>query len=283
MSTQSPEPGCTVKPAISTAPRKVSVNGTVLSRAAIARETQNHPSDTPIEAWKAAARALVVRELLLQEARRLGVPAEPARDEDGRRETDEEAMMRALVEREVVTPVPDETTCRRYYEMNRARFRSPGIVEASHILIAARPDDAQARATACETAAMLIGELAADSARFAELARAWSACPSAATGGNLGQILPGTTVPEFEAALAALAPGETSAKPVETRYGVHVVRLERRIEGRDLPFELVAGRIADYLAERSRRTALAQYLARLAARAEVVGVDLPVPADLNVH
>ena len=53
-------------------PVTVSVNGVVMPRDAIARETQHHPADTPILAWQAAARALVIRELLLQEARRLG-------------------------------------------------------------------------------------------------------------------------------------------------------------------------------------------------------------------
>ena len=34
----------------------------------------------------------------------------------GRRETDEEAMMRGVVEREVAVPEPDDETCRRYYD-----------------------------------------------------------------------------------------------------------------------------------------------------------------------
>ena len=97
---------------------------------------------------QAAARALVVRELLLQEARRLGVAAEPLADDDGRRETDEEALIRALVEREVRVPDPDEARCRRYYEQNLRRFRSPDIYEAAHILFAAAPGDGDARAAA---------------------------------------------------------------------------------------------------------------------------------------
>ena len=36
--------------------------------------------------------------------------------------------------------------------------------------------------------------------RFGEVARAWSDCPSATQGGQLGQIGPGDTVPAFEAA-----------------------------------------------------------------------------------
>ncbi len=51
----------------------VNVNGVTIPRDRVAREAQHHPSRTPLEAWKAAARALVVRELLLQEARRLEV------------------------------------------------------------------------------------------------------------------------------------------------------------------------------------------------------------------
>jgi peptidyl-prolyl cis-trans isomerase C len=53
--------------------RGVSVNGVAIPRGLIAREIQYHPSRTPAEAWKAAARALGIRELLLQETRRLAV------------------------------------------------------------------------------------------------------------------------------------------------------------------------------------------------------------------
>ncbi|WP_295814917.1 tRNA (adenosine(37)-N6)-dimethylallyltransferase MiaA, partial [uncultured Nitratireductor sp.] len=50
-------------------------------------------------------------------------------------------------------------------------------------------------------------------------------------------------------ALLALEPGALCAAPVETRYGFHIIRLERRHEGRELPYEAVAERIADYLRE----------------------------------
>ena len=63
-----------VKPALTRKPEAVSVNGVAISREEIAKETQNHPASKPMEAWLAAAHALAVRELLLQEARRLDVP-----------------------------------------------------------------------------------------------------------------------------------------------------------------------------------------------------------------
>jgi hypothetical protein len=85
--------------------RVVSVNGIVISQDAISREVQNHPSPTPIAAWTAAARALVVRELLLQEARSCGIKAASLTDESGRRETGEETLIRGLIETCVTTPI----------------------------------------------------------------------------------------------------------------------------------------------------------------------------------
>lgn len=252
----------------------VRVNGVEIPHDAIARETQNHPASKPIAAWQAAARALVVRELLLQEARRLGIAPAPRCEEGGRRETEDEALIRSLVEQEVVTPEPDEAACRRYYEQNRRRFRSERIFEAAHILFAARADDAEAYAEAEGTAIAVLTELREQPQRFGALARTCSACPSAAQGGNLGQITAGQTTPEFEQALEALAPGAISQAPVKTRYGLHIIRLDRKIDGAELPFEAVASLIADYLRESVTRRAMAQYIARLVSKAQIAGVVL---------
>jgi len=251
----------------------VSVNGVTIPRDAIVREMQNHPAGKPIAAWQQAARALAVRELLLQRARHLGLAAAPVSDDDGRRETDEEALTRAVFEREVRVPEPDDTSCRRYYESNKARFRSADIYEAAHILFAALPSDARAYAQARADADSVRAALQQKPESFAALAQAHSCCPSAAQGGNLGQLTRGQTTPEFEQALIALAPGAISA-PVATRYGVHIIRLDRRTEGEQLPFEHVAGRIADYLRDAVMRRAAAQYIARLVSAAQISGIAL---------
>jgi peptidyl-prolyl cis-trans isomerase C len=226
-------------------PITVSVNGATIAREAIVREMQHHPAEKPISAWQEAARALAVRELLLQRARHLGLTPVPIGDDAGRRETDDEALIRALLEREVTVPEPDEETCRRYYERNQTRFRSPDIYEASHILFAAVANDREAYAQARADAEAVLAALQERPESFAALAEAYSRCPSAAEGGNLGQLTRGQTTPEFERALTALTPGETCAEPVATRYGFHIIRLDRRHEGRTLPYEAVAARIAD--------------------------------------
>jgi peptidyl-prolyl cis-trans isomerase C len=255
-------------------PVSVSVNGVAIPRDAIAREVQHHPASKPVAAWQSAARALVIRELLLQQARRLGIEPTLCTDAGGRRETEEEALIRALLEQEVATLEPDEAACRRYYEQNRRRFRSCPIYAAAHILLAAHKDDARGYAQARRNAKSMLAELKLRPERFAELARSHSACLSAAHGGSLGQITNGQTTPEFEQALKALTPGSISQAPVATRYGLHIVRLDDKVDGAELPFELVAARIAAYLRENVTRKATAQYIARLVSAAEIIGITI---------
>lgn len=275
--------GCSRKNALAQGGRTVvSVNGAIIPHDAISREAQNHPAPTPIAAWTAAARALAVRELLVQEARARGIEASPLSDEAGRRETDEEALIRSLMETCVKTLLPDENACRRYYEQNAARFRSPDIFECSHILIAARRDQAAAFEAARARAAAIRARLLDDPSAFADMAAAHSDCPSRATGGNLGQVTSGMTTPEFERVLLGLKVGEISPL-VETRYGFHIILLARRLAGGLLPFAAIRPQIASHIAARSRRIAIAQFIALLVARAEIAGVDLPSPSDLRVH
>ncbi len=249
----------------------IRVNGAEIAPDLIAAEAQNHPAATPDRALEAGARALVIRELLLQRACQLGLKPDPVIDGDNRRETDEEALIRQLLDREVSIPEADDAACRRYYDNNRHRFHSPDLFEAAHILIAADPADEKAYAAATEMASSIITTLAGDPAAFSALARTHSDCTSAAQGGILGQITKGQTVPEFETFLFNLEEDQICPVPVKSRYGVHVLRLDRRIPGRDLPFEKVRDRIAEYLSEASWRRAVSQYIRILVGQADIRG------------
>jgi peptidyl-prolyl cis-trans isomerase C len=262
---------CSIKDALPK-PKTLSVNGVIIPREDVAREIQNHPADKPILAWQAAARALIVRELLRQESLRLGIAAEPESDAEGRSETAEEAAMRALIALEVTTPEPDEASCLCFYEQNLTRFRTGDLFEAAHILIAAPRDDLAARDAARTQADEILAAVTAEPQNFAAYARERSDCEtSAREGGSLGQLSSGQTVAEFETGLARMKAGEVAV--IETRYGFHVVRLDHAAPGKLLSFELVHERIANYLAERVRRHALAQYVAVLAGRAEISGAS----------
>ena len=251
-----------------------SVGGREIPADAIAAEAQHHPAPDAAAAWNAAAEALAVRQLLLDEAERLGIAGGERFDPDGRPLTEEDARIDALLEQEVRVPQADEPACHRFYDTHRARFSSPVLVEAAHILIEADPADEFAMGLATGDARMLIRQLQAEPERFAELARTRSACPSGQEGGNLGQVGPGQMVKPFEEALFAMAEHSLCPQPVKTRFGVHVIRSGRRTEGRQLPFEAVQEAIAGYLEEASYRRAAAQYIAILAEQAGVSGVAI---------
>jgi peptidyl-prolyl cis-trans isomerase C len=250
------------------------VNGERITEDAINREAQHHPAASPAESRAAAARALVVRALLLQRARVLGLKAEACIDGEGRIETEEEALVRQTLEREAEIGSPSDAECRRYYEVHQAEFTAPELFEASHILYEPLSDGPEGEAFARSQAEACIIELTRRPEAFADMARRDSSCPSGAQGGSLGQLQRGDLAVEIERALSPLNQGEIATGAVRTRFGWHVVRLDRRIEARVMSFECALPRIRERLAARAWVTGAARYVARLARAARIEGLKL---------
>lgn len=247
---------------------RIKVNGVALAAESIARELQYHPAPNRQEAVFLACQALVIRELLQQRIQALGLQVTPQAGEPA-----EEAAIRALIECEVPLPVADEAACQQFFERNRQRYASAPLLAARHILLACPADDADERDAMRAQAEQLVSQLQQPGADFAALAMAHSACPSKAQGGALGQISKGQTVPEFERQLFRLPLGLAS-QPLESRYGFHVVWVDKRIEGQLLPYEAVEGSIRAELNQRVWQVAVAQYLKGLVGEADIQGIIL---------
>ena len=250
----------------------LTVNATTVPPEAIAREAALHADAPDPEA--AARRALAVRELLLQRAGELGLlegalPRE--RVSFAGRDQEDEVIARVL-EAEVRTPAPTEQECRRHYDTHRDRFASGELVEARHILFAITPGTPVAALRA--HAEGVLAALRAAPEAFAERARELSNCPSGQHGGSLGQFGRGTMVPECDRAVFGTTATGVLPALVATRYGFHIVAVERRIPGVQLPFEAVAARVAESLSARVEARALRQYVEVLAGRASISGADL---------
>ncbi|MDP3264193.1 MAG: peptidylprolyl isomerase [Tabrizicola sp.] len=256
----------------------VSVNGVEIPAAAIAAEAQNHPAPPgkPGLAWRAAARALALREACLQAARAEGVKATAMEAAPGQWETEDEALIRAFLEARIAPVEPDEHSLRAAYDAAPDRFRAPDLWEAAHILIPAQPGTPGTEAKALALSTALATELAQAPKRFPDFAARHSACSTAKSGGLLGQIGPGDTAPEFEAALVGLNPGQVTQTPVRTRFGFHIIRLDAHARGEILPYATVRPRLADA----ARKVAWAQAARALAQdlmqRAEIRGLT---PSD----
>lgn len=64
-------------------------------------------------------------------------------------------------------------------------------------------------------------------ADFAEIAKAYSSCPSGAEGGDLGSFGPGMMVPEFDKVVFS-APLNEVQGPVQTMFGYHLLEVTSR-------------------------------------------------------
>lgn len=251
------------------APCLLYVADTAISEAEIAREMQFHRAAKPEQSRAAAARALVVRELLRREVERLGLGGEiqPVANEPS-----EEAGIRVLLEREVGGRVPTGDDCRRYFDQNRSRFHAPDRIRLRHILLGAPADDVTGRLNARSEGESLIGELKSSPHLFADFAMRHSDCPSKDQGGDLGWLQHGQTTPEFDRQVFRLREG-LAGFALESRWGYHVVHVDALAPGEPLEFAAVRARISDYLELQLRQRELQQYLLGLQERYGVRGME----------
>ena len=155
-----------------------------------------------------------------------------------------------------VEPVPDGDI-EAYYKEHAAEFESPRQARAAHVLVRVPETGGSEAETRARAKVQDVIRRARAGEDFAKLAREVSEDPgSAGTGGELGWVSRGETVPQFEEAVFALPKGGISSEPVRTPFGYHAVTVLDTREGGRKPLKEVAPQIRDQLlAERSTAAA----------------------------
>ncbi len=121
----------------------------------------------------------------------------------------------------------DPAEVRKQYDANLKTYTKPEERQASHILIAVKPDaSAEDKAAAKKKADEVAAAARKNPGQFADLAKKYSQDPgSSAQGGDLGFFArDGSMVKPFEDAVFSMQPGEI-AGPVQTDFGWHVIKL----------------------------------------------------------
>jgi peptidyl-prolyl cis-trans isomerase SurA len=188
-----------------------------------------------------------------------------------------------LIEREIRSKieVTDEDMARFYAEHVEELSLLPRRLELAQITVRVQPDDgaraaARAKIESARTA-IAAGE------PFEEVAKRVSEGPSAPRGGDLGAFRPGQMEESFDAAVAALEPGQLSA-PVETRVGVHLIRLdERRDDGAYRAHHIVALYQPDAAARAAARARMEGAVAEIRAGADFGEVARRVSDDAETR
>ncbi len=162
------------------------------------------------------------------------------------------ALAASLVQARMSEPV-SEADVQSAYDEAAKEFKPQKEFNASHILVATE-DEAKA-----------IEAQLKDGGDFAAIAKEKSTDPgSGAQGGSLGWFGAGQMVPEFQAAVETLKPGEISA-PVQSQFGWHIVRLD---EVRDTAFPPLA-EVKDQIENQVRQQKLEAEVAALRAKAAI--------------
>jgi peptidyl-prolyl cis-trans isomerase D len=119
--------------------------------------------------------------------------------------------------------VTDEEA-RQYYTQHLSDYRISDRVKVAHILFKTA-GKAPAEAATIEKKARDALNQIKGGANFADLAKKYSEDTSASNGGELGWVVRGQTVKEFEDTAFSMKPGQVSDL-IKTVYGIHILKLE---------------------------------------------------------
>ncbi len=126
-----------------------------------------------------------------------------------------------------------KTDLKAEYEKLKSEWEGQQEIDTSHILVKSRKD-AEEIIVALE-----------NGADFKALAKSKSTGPSGPTGGSLGWVSVGQTLPEFEQVLFALKDGSISEKPVKTQFGWHVIQRGKSRDKEIPTFEVLEPQIRE--------------------------------------
>ena len=125
---------------------------------------------------------------------------------------------------------------RDYYESNTDKFKDPKTVQARHILIKvdqnAKPEEVESAHQRAED----VLKLAREGQDFAALARQYSEGPTKTKGGDLGTFRREAMVKPFADKAFSMKAGDIS-DPVRTRFGWHIIKVEKVNQASVLSFD----------------------------------------------
>lgn len=145
----------------------------------------------------------------------------------------------------------------QYYEENKSAFFQPEKRQISHILV---EDE--------EEAELLRNQLNEGLIEFEQTAKDKSICPSAEQGGDLGYIMRGQMVPEFEEVAFSLEKGQLSSV-VKTEYGYHILQCGDIQEEKQLTLDEARDSIKSILAYQKQNESIQSLLAQLKENADI--------------
>ncbi len=208
------------------------------------------------------------RDMALQQ---MGISLEEAHEE-----IKDMLIIQEFMEEEIGEIEVSEEEARQFFDQHRRQFEEQNEVHARHILLEA---DEDADIPAAEDELEDLKERADAGEDFGDLAREYSEGPSAPRGGDLGYFGRQDMVEPFAAEAFDMVPGEVRG-PVETQFGLHLIKVEDVREGEEVSFEDVREEVVQQLKQQQQQMRAQEVLERLREEADIktaAGIELPSP------
>ena len=135
-----------------------------------------------------------------------------------------------------------------YYESHKDEFKQEKTVDARHILFKLGPDATEEAVEAARQKALDVMTQARQGTDFAELAKKYSEGPTKDRGGHLGAFTRDKMVKPFSDKAFSMAAGEIS-EPVRTRFGWHIIKVEKVSEEKQQTLDEATASIRRKLAD----------------------------------
>ncbi len=170
---------------------------------------------------------------------------------------------------------------RRHYEQNTESYRGQERVQAAHILLKTVDKSPEEVKQAEKKINDILAQVRAGG-DFAELAKKHSEdTVTSGKGGDLGWVVRGQMVPEFEKAAFATEAGKIS-DPAKTQYGYHIVKVTAKERARLKTLDEVRADILKQVKQEKAERAMQSALARLESAARKFK-DVPaLAADMKL-
>lgn len=164
--------------------------------------------------------------------------------------TEKDIRKKIATEKFIAKTFADTTTItdeqgRKYYETNLADFTRPEQVLIHHILLKVKEDASKEEKNKAMAKLKEIQKELEKGGVFAELAKKYSEDTSGPSGGMMGFVLRGQTEKPFEEAAFSLDSDKTAI--VQTKAGVHLIKVTDKKPTEVVPYEDVAEKLRNFL------------------------------------
>jgi peptidyl-prolyl cis-trans isomerase C len=190
-----------------------------------------------------------------------------------------------LMRREIAPKVKvSDEAIQKYYDDNKSKFTKPVMYRVSHIHTttlspAGKPEDKASQIKAERLTKMINSEAKEKISSllkkvkagedFAGLAKRFSEDEaSKEAGGVLGELHPGSTLPEISEQMTKLKEGETSGI-IESNFGYHILKLDEIIPSKLIPFSETKADIMNLLLKMETQKLFTIYVEDLGNQAKI--------------